>query len=84
MMTLRLAIAVSFSPEVWKAVQNHLSPPELLKLACLEEFKRNSEGDRTDILRAALKHLDTHGEIKMDCSPVLSKSGAFAYYEPIP
>jgi hypothetical protein len=64
--TLRDAVSQSFSPQVWNAVKDHLSPPDQLKAACLEEFKKNSTGERIEILRAALTRLDNTGLIKMD------------------
>ncbi len=65
-MTLREAVSQSFSPQVWYSIQYHLSPPEALKMACLEEFKKNSSGDRIEILRAAMVRLDETGIVKMD------------------
>lgn len=65
-MNLREAISLSFKPEVWEAIQDHLSPPELLKLACLEEFKRDSYCKRVEALRGALVHLDIVGSINMN------------------
>ena len=72
-MTLRNAISLSFNPEVWDAIQTHLSSPELLKMACLEEFKKNSSGVRIEMLRSAMKRLDETGEIRMNYD-----------YDPIP
>jgi len=65
-MTLREAISQSFDPEVWKAIQNHLSAPELLKIACLTEFKFNGRGRRIEFMRLALIKLDNDGLISLD------------------
>jgi len=64
-MTLREAISQSFEPQVWQAVENYLSPPELLKVACLAEFVNGSAGPRIDFLRKALIKMNVTGLISL-------------------
>ena len=65
-MTLREALSKSFSPEVWNAIEPRLSPPEILKMACLIEFTNNSNGPRIDFLRKNLIKLENGGYMSLN------------------
>jgi hypothetical protein len=65
-MILREAVSKAFSSQVWSAVKDHMSPPEQLRSACLEEFRKGTLGERIEVLRAALNEMNNTGIVKMD------------------
>lgn len=60
-MTLKQAISYVIHPEVLGALRGHSSPPEILKIAALECFRLNYDGEVADVIRKSFNHLHTVG-----------------------
>lgn len=53
-MNLNDAMSKCFPPEIYRAMKDHLSPPEMLNAAALECFLHKQEDGVEDVVRAAL------------------------------
>lgn len=65
-MNLNEAIEKCFEPEVYSAMKNRISPPEMLKAAALQCFLHNQEEGVEDKIRTALIILDATGMMMKD------------------
>ena len=60
-MTLQQAIEITLKPEIYLAVKNHLSPPEILKMAAIQCFLHQQEEEVEDAIRGAMIALNATG-----------------------
>ncbi len=65
-MKLNEAIEKCFEPEVYAAMKNRISPPEILRSAALQCFLHDQEEGVEDKIRAALIVLDATGFMMRD------------------
>jgi hypothetical protein len=60
-LTLQQAAEKALKPEIYAAVRNYSSPPEILKMAAIQCFLHEQEEGVEEVIRAAMIVLDTTG-----------------------